>query len=191
MHASWAWVLYTGVWLGELGDKGVREMQRLCVQEGPGREGDVEVMETLAVDELVSMEWSELQEEDSDSWGNMKKSRKDRRNHYWIVFMYIKCLIMWYLLCSHLGFNHIFNFNFSIKDHLEALLVIITHLVLLGIRSMRGGSEPLAVWTAGVTGGHTDWVHALPWTASRRWSWSLSDWRTGCAIVCSKKQSGK
>lgn len=42
-------------------------MQRLCVQEGPGREGDVEVMETLAVDELVSMEWSELQEEDSDS----------------------------------------------------------------------------------------------------------------------------
>lgn len=70
MHASWAWVLYTGVWLGELGDMGVRDMQRLWVQGGPGREGEEEVTETLAVDELVSMEWSELQEEDSDSWGN-------------------------------------------------------------------------------------------------------------------------
>ena len=46
---------------------GVRETERLWVQAGPGREGDAGVTETLAVDELVSMEWSELQEEDSDS----------------------------------------------------------------------------------------------------------------------------
>lgn len=72
MQASWAWELYTGVWLGELGDSGVREMQRLWVQRCPAREGDAGVMETLAVDELVSMEWSELQEEDSDSCGNGK-----------------------------------------------------------------------------------------------------------------------
>lgn len=47
-------------------------MQRLWVQRCPAREGDAGVMETLAVDELVSMEWSELQEEDSDSCGNGK-----------------------------------------------------------------------------------------------------------------------
>lgn len=47
---------------------GVREMERLCIQGGPGREGDVGIMETLAVDEFVSMEWSEVQEDDSDSW---------------------------------------------------------------------------------------------------------------------------
>lgn len=46
---------------------GVREMERLWVHGGPGREGDAGVMETLAVDELVSIEWSEVQEEDSDS----------------------------------------------------------------------------------------------------------------------------
>lgn len=46
---------------------GVRERERLWVQGGPGSEGDAGVMETLAVDELVSMEWSEVQEEDSDS----------------------------------------------------------------------------------------------------------------------------
>lgn len=71
MHASWAWVLYAGVWLGEVGVKGVRETQRLWVQGGPGSEGDAGVMETLAVDELVSMEWSEVQDEDSDSCGNV------------------------------------------------------------------------------------------------------------------------
>lgn len=65
MHVSWAWVLYTGVWLGE--DRGVREMERRWVQGGPGGKGEAGVMETLAVDELVSMELSELQEEDSDS----------------------------------------------------------------------------------------------------------------------------
>lgn len=67
MHASWAWVLYVGVWLGEPGVTGVSEAERLWVQVGPGREGDAGVMGTLAVDELVSMEWSELQEEDSES----------------------------------------------------------------------------------------------------------------------------
>lgn len=45
----------------------MRETDRLCVQRGPGSEGDTGVKETLAVDELVSMEWSEVQEEDSDS----------------------------------------------------------------------------------------------------------------------------
>lgn len=45
----------------------MRETERLWVQGGPGSEGDAGVMVTLAVDELVSMEWSELQEEDSDS----------------------------------------------------------------------------------------------------------------------------
>lgn len=34
---------------------------------GPGRGGDAGVMETLAVDELVSMEWSDAQDEESDS----------------------------------------------------------------------------------------------------------------------------
>lgn len=47
-------------------------MDRLCVQEGPGRGVDTGVMETLAVDELVSMEWSEVQEEDSESCKNIK-----------------------------------------------------------------------------------------------------------------------
>lgn len=56
MHASCACVLYAGAWDGEPGDMGVREMQRLWVQGGPDREGDVGVMETLAVEELVSME---------------------------------------------------------------------------------------------------------------------------------------
>jgi len=45
----------------------VRERERLWAQRGPGSGGDAGVTETLAVDELVSMEWSELQEEDSDS----------------------------------------------------------------------------------------------------------------------------
>lgn len=67
MHASWVWMLYTGVWLGELEDTGVRDRERMWVQRAPGKEGDVEFMVTLAVDELVSMEWSELQEEDSDN----------------------------------------------------------------------------------------------------------------------------
>lgn len=67
MHASWAWVLYAGVWLGELGDMGVSEAERLWVQASPGSEGDAGVVVTLADDELVSMEWSEVQEEDSDS----------------------------------------------------------------------------------------------------------------------------
>lgn len=49
----------------------MRETQRLWVQGGPGSEGDAGVMETLAVDELVSMEWSEVQDEDSDSCGNV------------------------------------------------------------------------------------------------------------------------
>lgn len=47
-------------------------MDRLCVQEGPGRGVDTGVTETLAVDELVSMEWSEVQEEDSESCKNIK-----------------------------------------------------------------------------------------------------------------------
>lgn len=44
----------------------MRETERLWAQGSPGSEGDA-VMETLAVDELVSMEWSDVQEEDSDS----------------------------------------------------------------------------------------------------------------------------
>lgn len=46
---------------------GVRETDRRCVQGGPGRQRGTGVIEMLAVDELVSMEWSEVQEEDSDS----------------------------------------------------------------------------------------------------------------------------
>lgn len=42
-------------------------MDLLCEQRGPGSEEDTGVMETLVVDELVSMEWSEVQEEDSES----------------------------------------------------------------------------------------------------------------------------
>lgn len=49
-------------------------MDRLCVQEGPGRGVDTGVTETLAVDELVSMEWSEVQEEDSESCKNINTS---------------------------------------------------------------------------------------------------------------------
>lgn len=49
-------------------------MDRLCVQEGPGRGVDTGVTETLAVDELVSMEWSEVQEEDSESCKKHKTS---------------------------------------------------------------------------------------------------------------------
>lgn len=67
MQASWACVLYARLWLGELGLRGVRETQRRWVQGGPGSEGDVGGRVTLAVDELVSMECSEVQEEDSDS----------------------------------------------------------------------------------------------------------------------------
>lgn len=68
MQASSAWVLYTGDWLEEVGDTGVRETERLWPQVGPGMEGEAGVMETLAVEELVSMEWMELQEDDPDSW---------------------------------------------------------------------------------------------------------------------------
>lgn len=50
-------------------------MERRCVaKEGPGRGGDTGVMEALAVDELVSMEWSEVQEDDSESCNKRKKS---------------------------------------------------------------------------------------------------------------------
>lgn len=46
----------------------MRDIERLCVaREGPGRGGDTGVMETLAVDELVSMEWSDVQDDDSES----------------------------------------------------------------------------------------------------------------------------
>lgn len=69
MHASWAWVLYAGLWLREQGDMGVREMHRLWVPGHPGSEGEAGVMEQLAVDELVSMECSEVQDDDSESWG--------------------------------------------------------------------------------------------------------------------------
>lgn len=37
------------------------------MQVGPGRDRDVGVIVTLVVDELVSIEWSEVQEDDSDS----------------------------------------------------------------------------------------------------------------------------
>lgn len=46
---------------------GVRETDRLCVQEGPWCEGETGVAETLAVEEPVSVEWRDVQEEDSDS----------------------------------------------------------------------------------------------------------------------------
>lgn len=45
----------------------MRETERLWVQAGPGSEGDAGVIDTLAEDELVSMECREVQEEDSDS----------------------------------------------------------------------------------------------------------------------------
>lgn len=51
-------------------------MERLWVQGCPGSEGDVGVIETLAVDELVSIEWSEVQDDDSDSCGNTKTTEK-------------------------------------------------------------------------------------------------------------------
>lgn len=46
---------------------GVREMHRLWVPGRAASEGDAGVMELLAVDELVSIECSEVQEEDSES----------------------------------------------------------------------------------------------------------------------------
>lgn len=50
-------------------------MERLCVaKEGPGRGGDTGVMDTLAVDELVSMEWSDVQDDDSESCNEREKS---------------------------------------------------------------------------------------------------------------------
>lgn len=42
-------------------------MHRLWVPERPGSDGDAGVTELLAVDELVSMEWSEVQDDDSES----------------------------------------------------------------------------------------------------------------------------
>lgn len=39
---------------------GVRETDRLCVQGGPGCERETGVPETLAVEELVSMEWRDV-----------------------------------------------------------------------------------------------------------------------------------
>lgn len=52
-------------------------MERLCmVKAGPGRGGDTGIMETLAVDELVSMEWSDVQDDDSESC-----SEHDERLH--------------------------------------------------------------------------------------------------------------
>lgn len=43
-------------------------------KEGPGRGGDTGVMDTLAVDELVSMEWSDVQDDDSESCNEREKS---------------------------------------------------------------------------------------------------------------------
>ena len=69
MQASWAWWLYAGGWEGEVGVMGVRESERRCVQGGQGSEGEAGVTGTLAEEELVSMEWREVQEEDSESCG--------------------------------------------------------------------------------------------------------------------------
>ena len=72
------------------------------------------------------------------------------------------------------------------------MLHVTTHLVLLGVGGVSRGRETFTVWgAAGVTGGHADGVHALPWAASRRRSRHLSDRRAGWVVVCSKKQPEK
>lgn len=68
---------------------------------------------------------------------------------------------------------------------------VITHLVLLGIGVVSRGEALVVRRAAGVTGGHTDRVHALPRAASRRRAWHLPDWRTRCVTVCSMKQPGE
>lgn len=73
--------MWVRVWHGELGLSGVRDMQRLCVlKAGPGRGGDTGVMVTLVVDELVSMEWSDVQDDDSESC-DKRKGRSHRVAH--------------------------------------------------------------------------------------------------------------
>lgn len=48
---------------------GINEMERRCMQGAPGRVGEARDMEALAVEEEVSMECNEVQEEESDSYG--------------------------------------------------------------------------------------------------------------------------
>lgn len=45
---------------------GINEMERWCMQGGLGRVGEARDMEALAVEEEVSMECNEVQEEESD-----------------------------------------------------------------------------------------------------------------------------
>lgn len=60
---------------------GVRETDRLCVQGGPWSEGETGVPAALAVEEPVSVEWRDVQEEDSDSCRNAKPEVSDFRKH--------------------------------------------------------------------------------------------------------------
>lgn len=47
-------------------------MERRWLQGGPGKVGEAREMEALAVEDEVSMECNEVQEEDSDSYSKMK-----------------------------------------------------------------------------------------------------------------------
>lgn len=47
---------------------GVNEIERRCMQWGPDSVGEATDMEALAVEEEVSMECNEVQEEESDSF---------------------------------------------------------------------------------------------------------------------------
>ncbi len=49
---------------------GINEMERWCMQGGLGRVGEARDMQALAVEEEVSMECNEVQEEESDCYGN-------------------------------------------------------------------------------------------------------------------------
>lgn len=56
--------------MGDVGVMGVSDMERRWLQGGPGKVGEAIDMEALAVEEEVSMECNEVQEEDSDSYCN-------------------------------------------------------------------------------------------------------------------------
>ncbi len=49
---------------------GINEMEWRCMQGAPGRVGEARDTEALAVEEEVSMECNEVQEEESDRYDN-------------------------------------------------------------------------------------------------------------------------
>lgn len=103
MQASWAWVLYAGGRHGELGeqgevgDRGVSEAQRRWMQKVElGSVGEARDAGPLAEDEEVSMEWREVQEEESDIW------RRHRIENQ--IQIYIKALIHLWLCLNYKQF---------------------------------------------------------------------------------------